>query len=90
MRNRLHYIHTFIILSMILSNLIFIGSPSKTLAAAPGEPKPEMTKLTVGLPVPSISFLPVWVADQNGFLRRKGLQRVEFWLSGEMQTLYRL
>jgi len=58
---------------MILSNLIFIGSPSKTLAAAPGEPKPEMTKLTVGLPVPSISFLPVWVADQNGFLKEEGI-----------------
>ena len=74
MRNRLpRHIHTLVILSMIIFNAIFNVCPSTVVAAAPGQRKPEMTKLTIGLPVPSISFLPVWVADQNGFLKEEGI-----------------
>jgi len=77
MRNRLaRPIHTLTILSVILFNPILNGIPSTVLAAVPGKAKPEMTKLTVGLPVPAISFLPVWVADQNGFLKEEGITEI--------------
>jgi NitT/TauT family transport system substrate-binding protein len=62
---------------MIIFNAILNGSPSAVLAAVPGKAKPEMAKLTVGLPVPAISFLPVWVADQNGFLKEEGMSEVK-------------
>lgn len=74
MRNRSGpHISTVIVLSLIIFNAIFNGSPSTALAETPGKAKPEMAKLTIGLPVPSISFLPVWVADQNGFLKEEGI-----------------
>jgi NitT/TauT family transport system substrate-binding protein len=54
---------------------------SGSLSAAPAAPaekgKLESTKLNIGLPVPSISFLPVWVADQNGFLKEEGFTEVK-------------
>jgi len=78
MRNRLAFhIHTLIILSMIIFNAILSGGPAPALAASFGKAKPEMAKLTVGLPVPAISFLPVWVADQNGFLKEEGITEVK-------------
>jgi len=78
MRNRLaRHIHTLLFLSMIIFNALLNGSPPTVLAAAPGKTKPEMAKLTVGLPVPAISFLPVWVADQNGFLKEEGITEIK-------------
>jgi NitT/TauT family transport system substrate-binding protein len=62
---------------MIIFNAIFDSSPSTVLAAASGKAKLEMAKLTVGLPVPSISFLPVWVADQEDFLKEEGITEVK-------------
>ena len=78
MRNRLAFhIHTLIILSMIIFNAILSGGPAPALAAPFGKVKPEMAKLTIRLPVPAISFLPVWVADQNGFLKEEGITEVK-------------
>ena len=74
MRNRLAFhIHPLTILSVIIFNAIFLRGPSTALAATSEKEKPEIAKLTVGLPVPAISFLPVWVADQNGFFREEGI-----------------
>ena len=39
--------------------------------------KPELTKLSIGLPVPAISFLPTWVADQKGFFKEEGITEVK-------------
>ena len=39
--------------------------------------KPEMTRISVGLPVPAISFLPAWVADQKGFMKEEGFTEVK-------------
>jgi NitT/TauT family transport system substrate-binding protein len=58
------------ILFVLLALVISVAHPVK--AASPPI-RPEMAKLTIGLPVPSISFLPVWVADQNGFLKEEGI-----------------
>jgi len=55
----------FVFITLVLS----VAHPLK--AASPPV-RPEMGKLTVGLPVPAISFLPVWAADQNGFLKEEG------------------
>jgi NitT/TauT family transport system substrate-binding protein len=70
------HIHTLVILSVVIFSAIFNGSPPAVLAAGPGKAKPEIAKLTVGLPVPAISFLPVWVADQNGFLKEEGVAEI--------------
>ncbi len=51
---------------------------SGNLNAAPAtKAKPEMTRLNIGLPVPAISFLPTWVADQKGFFKEEGLTEVK-------------
>src|SRR3990170_4640927 len=63
------------ILSVILLNSILVGSLF-TVQAAPAV-KPEMTKLTIGLPVPAFSLLPTWVADQKGYLKEEGFTEVK-------------
>ncbi len=35
--------------------------------------KPELTKLSIAVPVPALTFLPAWVAEQKGFLRDEGI-----------------
>jgi NitT/TauT family transport system substrate-binding protein len=60
---------------------MFTVALSGGVSAAPAAPAVkgnlESTKLNIGLPVPSISFLPVWVADQNGFLKEEGFTEVK-------------
>jgi ABC-type nitrate/sulfonate/bicarbonate transport system substrate-binding protein len=58
------------ILFVLLALVISVAHPVK--AASPPI-RPEMAKLIIGLPVPAISFLPVWVADQNGLLKEEGI-----------------
>ncbi len=41
--------------------------------------KPEQTKLNIGLPVPAISFLPAWVADQVGFFKEEGFTEIKIY-----------
>ncbi|OGP66260.1 MAG: hypothetical protein A2169_03805 [Deltaproteobacteria bacterium RBG_13_47_9] len=65
------------VLSLIISNLILNSSPSIVLAASPGKAIPEITKLNIGLPVPSTSFLPAWAAEQMGFLKEEGITEVK-------------
>lgn len=48
---------------------------SSTFAAPPG--KPEISKLNIGLPVPVLSFLPVYVAEEKGFFKEEGLTEVK-------------
>jgi len=58
---------------MILFSLMVNGGQ-----AAPAErAKPEQTKLSIGLPVPALTFLPAWVADQKGFLKEEGITEVK-------------
>jgi NitT/TauT family transport system substrate-binding protein len=64
---------SFFIFSLILINLILVGSLYTAQAAPAGKVKPEMTKLNIGLPVPAFSLLPTWVADQKGFLKEEGI-----------------
>ncbi|OGP67067.1 MAG: hypothetical protein A2169_08095 [Deltaproteobacteria bacterium RBG_13_47_9] len=63
---------SFIVFTMVLFCSILNGAPSAALAA-----KPEMAKLSIGLPVPAISFLPNWAADQMGFFKEAGLTEVK-------------
>jgi NitT/TauT family transport system substrate-binding protein len=61
-------------LFVFLVSFTLFAMVSADLIAAPG--KPEVSKLTVGLPVPAVSFLPLWVADEKGFLRDEGITEV--------------
>jgi NitT/TauT family transport system substrate-binding protein len=63
------------VLCVTLFISILSGTPP-TPQAAPAA-KPEIKKLTIGLPVPAISFLPLWVADQNGLFREEGFTEVK-------------
>ncbi len=54
--------------SLFLNFLANIGESSSSPII-----KPEMTKLNIGIPVASISFLPAWVAEQKGFLKEEGI-----------------
>jgi NitT/TauT family transport system substrate-binding protein len=39
--------------------------------------KPESNKLSIGLAVPALSYLPCWVVDQKGFLKEEGIADVK-------------
>ena len=69
MRNRFPLIVVF---GLVMSILILATS----LHAQAPKVKPEIAKLTIGLPVPAISFLPAWVADQKGFFKEEGITEV--------------
>lgn len=64
-----------IIISVLLFNLVPVGDFNAAQAAYAA--KPEMTKLTIGLPVPAISFLPLWAANDRGFFKEEGLAEVK-------------
>lgn len=66
-----------IILSLLIINLTLNASPCIAQTASAGKAKPEMTKLTIGLPVPAFSLLPTWVADQKGFFKEEGIIEVK-------------
>jgi NitT/TauT family transport system substrate-binding protein len=53
--------------------LIFTGGPDQVQAGTAAGAKPELTKLSIGLPVPALTFLPAWVAEQKGFLKEEGI-----------------
>ncbi len=54
--------------------LMGVTAASWTPAAAQGSrAKPETNKLSIGLAVPALSYLPCWVADQKGFLKEEGI-----------------
>jgi NitT/TauT family transport system substrate-binding protein len=57
--------------------LAMMAGGSGRSAAAEGRGKPESTKLAVALAVPALSYLPVWVADQKGFLKDEGITDVK-------------
>jgi NitT/TauT family transport system substrate-binding protein len=61
---------------LTLVAFIFSGGGSKVLAESSGV-KPEQIKLNIGLPVPAISFLPTWVADQIGFFKEEGFAEIK-------------
>jgi NitT/TauT family transport system substrate-binding protein len=76
MRHLFRLSRTVTILSLMMVILIF-SAQRPPLWAAPPAIKPEMTKLAVGLPVPAISFLPTWVADQIGFFKEEGFTEIK-------------
>ena len=76
MRHLFRLSRTVTILSLMMVILIF-SAQRPPLWAAPPAIKPEMTKLTIGLPVPAISFLPTWAADQMGFFKEEGFTEIK-------------
>ena len=66
---------------IILFGCVMCVLLSGNLGAAPATPstrtKPEVTRLNIGLPVPAISFLPTWAADQKGFFKEDGITEVK-------------
>jgi NitT/TauT family transport system substrate-binding protein len=69
MRNRFFFTALF---GLVISVLAFGDGPFAQGLKA----KPEMTKISIGLPVPAISFLPTWAADQKGFMKEEGFTEV--------------
>lgn len=43
------------------------------IVAAPAQAKPEKAKITIGLPVIAATFLPLYLAEDEGFLKQEGL-----------------
>lgn len=41
--------------------------------AGPADAKPEKSKITIGLPVTAATFLPLYLAQDEGFLKKEGL-----------------
>jgi NitT/TauT family transport system substrate-binding protein len=66
-----------IIVSLLIINLPLNAGLCMAQKAPAGKAKLEMTKLTVGLPAPALSFLPTWVADQKGFFKEEGITEVK-------------
>jgi NitT/TauT family transport system substrate-binding protein len=62
-----------LVLSVILFSLTVNGSQ----AAPAAREKPEQTKLSIGLPVVAITFLPAWAAEQKGFFKEEGITEVK-------------
>jgi hypothetical protein len=66
------------VLTVFFTLVVFLfgGGGSEGLAQPSGV-KPEQAKLAIGLPVPAISFLPTWVADQIGFFKEEGFTEIK-------------
>src|SRR4030042_3397422 len=64
-------------LIVVMFALLFWTDLDAAPATAPTRTKPEMTKLSIGLPVPAFSLLPTWVADQKGFFKEEGITEVK-------------
>jgi NitT/TauT family transport system substrate-binding protein len=62
----------------IFSFFIFTILPT-TILAQSGIIRPEKEKIAIGLPVPAISFLPAWVADQVGFFKEEGFSEIKIY-----------
>ena len=61
---------------------LFVGALFGMLAgfsspAAAQQVKPESSKLSIGLALPTLSYLNCWVADQKGFLKQEGITDVK-------------
>lgn len=70
---RIIYRFSFLVLC---STLVILGLSVNVFGGAVNpaiQPKPEANRLTIGLPLQSASFLPIWVADRNGFLKEEGI-----------------
>src|SRR3989304_6187932 len=67
----------FMIFSVIILASVLNGTQHIAQAALAARAKPELTKLSIGLPVPALTFLPAWVADQKGFLKEEGIPEVK-------------
>jgi NitT/TauT family transport system substrate-binding protein len=63
---------------MIVPAVVFIAAITGFWNPVAGQKAtPEINKLSIGLAVPSLSYLPCWVADQKGFLKEEGITDVK-------------
>lgn len=70
---------------------ILAADPSTSQGAQTDRGKLETTKLSVGMSVASISFLPLWVADEKGFYKEEGITEVKVLpFRGDADTLQAL
>lgn len=74
------------LVAALMVAIVGFGNP-----AAAQKAKPETNKLYIGLAVPSLSYLPCWVADQKGFLKEEGITDVKvFAFKGDADVLQAL
>jgi NitT/TauT family transport system substrate-binding protein len=60
----------------VVATSVFVLGQQMLYAQTP-RIKPELTRVAIGLPVPAISFLPTWTADQKGLFKEEGITEVK-------------
>jgi len=83
------------LLTVLVSLVTFVSILGWGLTPAQGaqleRAKPEINKLSVGMSVASISFLPLWAADERGFYKEEGITDVKVLpFKGDADTLQAL
>jgi NitT/TauT family transport system substrate-binding protein len=74
MRRGFLFVGTLLFLMLLMPSLESFCASAATPST---KAKPEMSRLNIGLPVPSFSLLPNWVADQKGFFKEEGITDVK-------------
>lgn len=67
------WLPTIALVCMMVCLAVLIDGAVCTATAQTASGKPETNKLSVGVAVPALTYLPCWVADQKGFLKQEGI-----------------
>jgi NitT/TauT family transport system substrate-binding protein len=65
------------LVGVVISSMMMLDAHWNPAAAQITRGKPETNKLSIGLAVPALSYLPCWVSDQKGFLKEEGFTEVK-------------
>jgi NitT/TauT family transport system substrate-binding protein len=66
-----------LILICLVTVLVILTGGFSNQVYAQGKAKPESSKLNIGCALPVLTYLPIWVADQKGFLKDEGITEVK-------------
>ena len=72
MKTRLGFA-AIVVMGILVVCLVLIDGAFSTATAQTARAKPETNKLSIGVAVPALTYLPCWVADQKGFLKQEGI-----------------
>ncbi len=65
------------VITVLFAGTLVAAIPGFLGPASGQQVKPESSKLTIGLALPTLSYLNCWVADQKGFLKQEGITDVK-------------
>jgi NitT/TauT family transport system substrate-binding protein len=66
-----------VVVVSLVTMLVLAAGGFSGAAFAQGKAKPESSKLNIGLALTAFTYLPIWVADQKGFLKDEGITGVK-------------